>query len=289
MKRVPSTVRPAMLFRGVDNVRGSPYNWLMRRVLILGIGDIGSAVAHRLFRAGEFAAIQDDPAPATSRRRMAFADAMFDGETQLTGVIARLVPASALSPSVWTIRFVPVTAVPRTRAIERLAPDVIVDARMRKRERPERLRRLARLTIGLGPGFTAGDNVDVAIETSWDNLGRILRAGPTLPFKGEPREIGGHGRDRYVYAQRAGVFSTRHEIGDEVRRGERIAKIGRQTITAPLAGRLRGLARSGLEVTKGTKLIEIIPADAREAVVGIGLRPRRIADSVLAVVRELRG
>jgi hypothetical protein len=35
----------------------------------------------------------------------------------------------------------------------------------------------------------------------------------------EPREIGGHGRDRYVYAPLDGVFHTKARIGDAVRQG----------------------------------------------------------------------
>jgi xanthine dehydrogenase accessory factor len=260
----------------------------MRKILVLGVGDIGSAVAHRLFRAGHLVAIQDAPHPVTSRRRMAFSEAMFEHETQLTGVIARLIRPSALSAATWTFRFVPVTSASLDLAIERLAPDVIVDARMRKRAIPESLRRRGRLAIGLGPGFVAGDNVDVAIETSWDNLGRILRRGPTLPFNGEPRAINGHARDRYVYAPRAGVFSSDREIGDAVKRGEPIAKIGRQSIKAPLAGRLRGLSRAGLRVTKGAKVVEVVPSGSAEKVAGIGERPGRIAASVLTLVRELR-
>lgn len=260
----------------------------MRKVLVLGIGDVGSAVAHLLFRAGQLVTIQDEPRPASCRRRMAFVDAMFDGEAQLTGVIARLVRSTAVSPSAWSIRFVPVTSVAQVTAIERLAPDVLVDARLRKRAKPESLRGLAPLTIGLGPGFIAGGNVDVAVETSWDNLGRILRRGPTLPFKGEPRAIGGHARDRYVYAPAAGVFSSVHDIGDLVERGETIAKIGGRTIVAPLDGKLRGLSRSGIPVAKGAKIVEVVPRGADEKIVGIGPRPRRIAESVLALVRERR-
>jgi len=48
-------------------------------VLVRGVGDIGSAVAHRLFTAGCEVIIHDDPQPATTRRGMAFADAIFDG------------------------------------------------------------------------------------------------------------------------------------------------------------------------------------------------------------------
>ncbi|MBV8535990.1 MAG: hypothetical protein JO128_10380 [Alphaproteobacteria bacterium] len=257
----------------------------MRRVLVLGIGDIGSAVAHRLFRAGELAVIQDDPRPATSRRRMAFVDAMFDGETQLTGVIARLISPARLSPSTWSVRFIPVTATEPASAIEKLKPDVIVDARMKKRGRLERFNRLARLTIGLGPGFVAGETVDVAVETDWDNPGRIFRAGATPARR---RESNGYGRERVLYAPGAGLFTSRREIGDAVRRGDAIAKVGRRTITAPIAGRLRGLARSGQPVAAGVEIAEIVPAGVDEKIVGIAERPRRIADSVLTLVRELR-
>jgi len=257
----------------------------MRRVLVLGIGDIGSAVAHRLFRAGELAVIQDDAPPATSRRRMAFADAMFDGETQLTGVIARLVSPARLSPSTWSVRFIPVTAMPPRGAIEKLMPDVIVDARMKKRGRPERLRRLARLTIGLGPGFVAGETVDVAVGTYSDNPGRIFRAG-AIPSAA--RDAKGDGRERILYAPRAGMFTSCCDIGDTVVRGEAFAKIGRRSVTAPISGLLRGLARSGQPIAAGTEIAEIVAAGVAEKIVGIAERPRRIADSVLTLVRELR-
>src|SRR5258708_23193809 len=149
-------------------------------------------------------------------------------------------------------------------AIQRLAPDIIVDARLRKRATPERLRDRARLTVGLGPGFVAGDSVDFAVETSWENLGRILRKGPTLPLRGEPRRIGGHARDRYVYASASGVFSSDRDIGDAVKRGERLRKIGRQAINAPLAGRLRGLTPSGGPVAKRAQIVQAVPAAAPE-------------------------
>jgi len=262
---------------------------MVRRVLVLGLGDVGSAVAHRLFQAGELVVIQDGPHPVAARRRMAFVDVVFDGEAQLTGVIARQIAAAGLSRASWTIRYVPVTTAAPADVIKRLTPDVIVDARMHKRGKPGHLRRLAQLTIGLGPGFVAGDNVDLAVETSWENLGRILRRGPTLPFRGEPRAIAGHGRDRYVYAPVAGVFSSKHEIGDAVKEGEAVAGIGRRVIKAPLAGRLRGLTRPGVTVTKGAKVVEVVPTGAAEKVSGIGERPRRIAEAVLTLVRELKG
>jgi xanthine dehydrogenase accessory factor len=57
-------------------------------VLVRGVGDIGSAVAHHLFRAGYGIVMHDDPQPTTTRRGMAFADAVFDGQATLYGVRA---------------------------------------------------------------------------------------------------------------------------------------------------------------------------------------------------------
>src|SRR5258708_36920208 len=196
-------------------------------------------------------AIQDDPRPTACRRQMAFADAVLGGEAQLSGVIARLVRPHALSSGSWPIRFDPITTVAVEDAIQRLAPDIIVDARLRKRATPERLRDRARLTVGLGPGFVAGGSVDFAVETSWENLGRILRKGPTLPLRGQPRRIRGHARGRHVYAAAPRVFSSDRDIGDAVKRGERLRKIRRPARHTPLAGRPRGPTRAGVAVRKG--------------------------------------
>ena len=53
-----------------------------------GVGDIGSAVAHRLFGEGYSVVLHDDPKPPSTKRGMAFADAIFDGQAVLEGVRA---------------------------------------------------------------------------------------------------------------------------------------------------------------------------------------------------------
>ena len=57
-------------------------------VLVRGVGDIGSAVAHGLFREGYAVVMHDSAQPTTSRRGMAFTDAVFDGHAVLEGVRA---------------------------------------------------------------------------------------------------------------------------------------------------------------------------------------------------------
>lgn len=160
---------------------------------------------------------------------------------------------------------------------------LLVDARMRKRALPEDQRGLAPLVIGLGPNCVVGGNVDLAVETAWgDDLGRVIETGPTSTFAGEPRLIGGYGRERYVYAPLAGVFRTGFGIGDTVREWETVAGIGGVPIAAPKSGILRGLIRDDVTVAAKTKAVEVVPEGAK--VFGVGERPARIAEGVLRAV-----
>ena len=169
-------------------------------------------------------------------------------------------------------------------------PDVLVDARMRKHDTPEPQRGLAALTIGLGPNFDAGKTTDVAVETAWgEDLGRVVWTGRTRDLEGEPQEIDGHARDRYVYASRSGSFTTNREIGEIVQQGETVGTIDGTTIRAPLSGRLRGLTHPGAKVQIGTKIVEVDPRAELRFVTGLGKRPVQIAEAVLNVVRSRSG
>ncbi|MDQ3850895.1 MAG: xanthine dehydrogenase, partial [Actinomycetota bacterium] len=166
-------------------------------------------------------------------------------------------------------------------------PDVLVDARMRKRTQPERQRHLAPLTVGLGPGFVAGQTTHLAIETGWgDDQGTVIASGATRGLAGEPRSFAGHARDRFVYAPAAGTLRTGAAIGQDVRAGEVVARIGDRELRAPLDGILRGLTHDGVPVEAGTKVVEVDPRGDVSAAIGIGRRPARIAAGVVhAIVR----
>jgi xanthine dehydrogenase accessory factor len=131
---------------------------------------------------------------------MAFVDALFENKAELAGVLAkRAMNLSALRAMLRCGRAVPVVDEPLERIIAEVRPQVLVDARMRKHDQPESQRALAPLTVGLGPRFEAGSTADVAIETAWgDELGKVLWCGRTREVEGEPQEIQGHARDRYV-------------------------------------------------------------------------------------------
>ena len=256
-------------------------------VLVRGVGDIGSAIAHRLFVEGYDVALHDDPQPTTTRRGMSFADAVFGGRPVLDGVrairfddleqVRRAAAARAAIP-VCVRSLAPVLAILRPRAL--------VDARMHKHSQPDVQLGLAAFTVALGPALVAGRHADVIVETSWDDLGRVITHGASLPLAREPREIDGHARDRYVYAPVDGVFQTALRIGDAVRQDQEVARIGTAVLTAPLDGVLRGLTHDAVPVTEGTKVIEIDPRGRVDGVRGIAERPRRIADGVLAAIKR---
>jgi xanthine dehydrogenase accessory factor len=257
-----------------------------RVVLVRGSGDVGSAVAHLLFTAGHSVAVHDVALPAAPRRGMAFADAIFDGRCQLAGVDARLVDdPSALPAALAEHREVPVSTAELTDVLAAVHPDVLVDARMRKRAHPEAQLELAPLTIGLGPNFVAGETTHLAVETRWgEELGAVIAEGPTEVLAGEPRSFEGHARDRFIYAPMAGVFMTTARIGQRVRAGEPVGAIDGVELTAPLDGILRGLTHDGVPIEAGAKVIEVDPRGDIQAVTGLGARPKRIAEGVAAAI-----
>ncbi len=114
-------------------------------------------MAYRLFVAGFGVVLHDTPQPTTTRRGMAFADAVFDGHARLAGIDAVLVNDLAAVSGIIALRAVIPVVVADLDAVPRaVLPDVAVDARMRKRAAPEATRGQARLSIGLGPAFIAG-------------------------------------------------------------------------------------------------------------------------------------
>lgn len=258
----------------------------MARFLVRGAGDIGSAVALRLRSLGHAVVLHDDPRPSHPRRGMAFADAFFEDGCTLAGAFAKRASSAASLPNMRACgKALPVSDSPFGEVLAAVEPDVLVDARMHKHATPQPLRGLAPLAIGLGPGFVAGDNADLVIETAWgEDLGRVIRKGGSRTYSGEPRPLGGHGRERYVYAAVTGTFRTTLAIGDRVDKDETVARIEDTVILAPLSGVLRGLTHDGASVAIGTKVLEVDSRGDPAGAFGVGERPARIASGIIEAI-----
>ncbi len=273
---------------------------IMRRVngleirsaaIVVGCGDVGSAVAHALHVAGCAVVLVDQADPPWTRRGMAYTDAWYVGAASLAGIDACFCASVRSIPFVLDKRdMIAATTWSWQGVAAALQPIAIVDARIVKRQAPSSLKQSGGpLTIGLGPGFVAGHQVDVAIETAWgDELGAVIESGATRPFAGEPRPVGGAGRERYVYAPRAGRFQTDRGIGECVTAGDEVATIDGEPVKAPRSGALRGLTARGARVPVGQKIVEVDPRGDPSLCFGLGERPRRIAQGVLEALSRRR-
>lgn len=274
--------------RRVDHARVTERN--LPLVLVRGLNDVASATAHVLFRAGYAVSIHHEhEPPKIHRRKMAFADAFFDGAAVLADITARRCATPAeMSAELRKRAAIPVVVGDLKHWLEVSPWTVLIDARMRKRIPPESHCGLAALTIGLGPGHEALRTADVVIETIWgDRLGAVLREGSALPLAGEPRTIDGIGRERIVYAPVSGVFRSDIQIGELVSIGALVATIDGAPLRAPISGTLRGLTRAGVPVLRGNKVLEVDPrSPERAGFAGLGERPRRIADGVALAIRQ---
>ncbi|MDO9707248.1 hypothetical protein [Paracraurococcus lichenis] len=250
--------------------------------LVLGTGDIASAIGWHLHRAGHAVLLLRDPAVPVLRRGMAFDDAIEAGEAVLDGV-------TALAGERPDHRHISVTRGHLAVVLGALPfPALLVDARLRKYAEPEELRPLAARAIGIGPGFTAGQQVHVAVETLPGAEGRVLVQGATAGPSGQAVPLGGAGSERFVHAAHPGTWVPLRAPGDAVAAGAVLGHLGGAPVAAPLAGIVRGLVRARPGLPRGTKLAEIDPRpDAPWQ--GIPPRAARIALGVLAALQAVQG
>ena len=236
-------------------------------VLVRGGGDLASGVVLRLWRAGLPVVVTELPRPLVVRRKVSFAEAVYQGRTQVDGVPAVRVPAQADAVrAAWRAGEVPVVVDPEARLRHALRPAVLVDGRMTKRP-PELGRDAAALVVGLGPGFVAGEHCHAVIETMRGHtLGRVIWRGAALPDTGLPEAVRQHQADRVLRAPADGVLETLVTIGQVVDAGTPLLRVAGQVVRAPFRGAVRGLLHPGLPVTRGLKVGDLDPrADPRYA------------------------
>ncbi len=221
-------------------------------VLIKGGGEVASGVAHRLHRSHFRVCLTEVANPLAVSRGTSFSEAVFDGVKTIEGVTAELVLTSAAEVyKVWQQGKIPIVIDPGASIKDEINPDVLVDATMKKGNITTRIVD-APLVIGLGPGFYAGRNVHIVIETNHsNNLGKVILEGKTEEDTGIPVAIGGLTKERVVWAMQPGIFTTNREIGDRVVAGEAVGQVGGQLVEAPTSGILRGLLRNGVRVAGG--------------------------------------
>ncbi|MBI5444407.1 MAG: EF2563 family selenium-dependent molybdenum hydroxylase system protein [Deltaproteobacteria bacterium] len=260
------------------------------RVLVRGAGEQATGIAHRLHRVGLAVALCELPEPIAVRRAVSFCEAVWDGCCTVEGVTARRVDGPEEFDAVIRRGEVPVLPAPELLCALAWRPQVLIDATIAKRNLGTR-RGMAGLVIGFGPGFTAGEDVDVVVETNrGHDLGRLHFQGSAQPNTGRPESTLGYSLERVLRTPRGGVFEALAEIGQPVRAGACVARVEGQAITTQIGGVVRGLLRPGLRVTAGLKAGDVDPRGEPRLCFTISDKARALGGSALeAILLWLRG
>jgi len=257
-----------------------------RFAVVLGTNEIATAVAVHLHRTHYSVALSHDPYPPVIRRKMAFHDVLFGEPLEIEDVAGERVDNGMQVFNRRNPDRVLVTGLGLLDLLAVRSVDVLVDARMQKHQITPDLRRLARLTVGLGPGFSTSTNCDIAIETRPDRIGIVVRDGWTDAADGAASPLGELGAERFLYSPTAGRWHTPVEIGTRVFRGFVLGHLSGVPMRAPRDGILRGIVRDGSEVPAGVKLLEIDPRGRDAQWTGIDQRGRAIAEATLNAIRS---
>ena len=303
-------------------------NQIIKKNLLIicrGAGDLATGIIHRLHRAGHRVIALETDYPAAIRRQVSFCEAVYDGSAVVEGVTARLVPAladaetdtetysgendtpaahivsekwdSSAIEAVLEAGEVPLLIDQKGESIALLKPDVVVDAIIAKKNLGTTID-MAPLVIGVGPGFTAGQDVHLVIESMrGHNLARIITDGMAQPNTGVPGNIAGFTSERVIHVPAAGYIHDVRKIGDIVQKGDEIARIYPDKesydnalseyvpVNATITGIIRGLIREGYYFRKGFKIADIDPRESEITnCFTISDKARSIAGSVLEAV-----
>ena len=256
--------------------------------LIRGAGDLATGIALRLWRSGIRVVLTDLERPTAIRRTVAFSEAIVHGETTVEDVTARLAANADEARALLAQGIVPVLADPGCACREALAPDALVDAILAKRNLGTRITD-APVVVGVGPGFTAGEDCHAVVETMRGHtLGRVIYSGSALPNTNIPGLIGGFAGERVLRAPCDGVFTAVHRIGDTVEEGETIGFVEGVPMKCTIGGVLRGVLDDGVRVQKGMKSGDVDPRGKAEYCATVSDKALAVGGGVVEAVLYLR-
>lgn len=252
-------------------------------IWIRGAGELGSAIGHLLNRLGYPILMSEIHPPLAIRRPVTFSDALSDGTSEVEGV--RAVYIEFLQPSDLIDTPDIIVSTDNPGQLRAFGPKILVDARMLKQDQID-MRGWAACTIGLGPGYDAGRNCHIAIETMrGHSLGRVIHTGPTQGDTGIPGSIGGETSKRLVRAPESGFIKWKVSFGELVKAGDVLGTLdGGADLRANIDGMIRGMISPDTPVTTGMKVGDVDPRGAEVNHLEISDKARSIAHGVLEAI-----
>lgn len=257
------------------------------RIGIKGAGEMASGIACRLFKSNfQHIFMMEKVHPLAVRRMVSFCEAVHDGHITVEGVTAVNISAAGDIQTTWEENKLPVIVDPGWDTIADIKPHVVIDAIIAKKNLGTQLSD-APLTIGLGPGFEAGKDVHLAIETNrGHNLGRLIHQGSTEPNTGVPGPMKGYTHERVLRAPCDGLFTSDLNIGDRVIEDQVVGHVNDQAVKSQINGILRGQIRHDTMVKNRLKIGDIDPRGEKAYCTTVSEKARAIGGSVLEAILE---
>lgn len=260
----------------------------MDMVVVRGGGDLASGIIHRLYKSGFKVVVLEIEKPLSIRRAVSFSESIYSREVEIEGV--KGIFAESIE-DIWEILKegnIPIYIDPNGDIINILKPLAVVDAIMAKVNLGTN-REMAAITIGVGPGFDAGVDVDLVVESKrGHSLGKVIYRGYAAPNTGIPSTTLGYREERVLRAPKDGIFKSNYKIGDRVNKGDIVCYVGDVEVLAEIDGILRGILKDGLYVTSGLKIGDIDPRGQVENAFTISDKARAIGGGVLEGILYLR-
>ena len=263
-------------------------------IIVRGGGDLATGTIYKLHKCGFPVLVLEVPRPSAIRRNAAFSEAVYEGIQTVEDVTCYLADSIEAAEKLLAEGKLTMLTDPKGESIARLKPMAVVDAILAKKNLGTN-KEMAPITVALGPGFVAGEDVDAVIETKrGHNLGRVLWTGSAAPNTGIPGIIGGYGKERVIHCPAKGILRNVKKITDTVSKGDVIAVVetenGIVPVEASLDGILRGLIRDGYPVKPGFKMADIDPrAEEYDNCFTISDKARCIAGGVLEAILQRKG
>jgi len=222
--------------------------------------------------------------PLAVRRDVSFCTAVRNKTHRVEHVPGRHITSDKELYQAWKNQEIAVLVDPTWKIIRDVRFDVVIDALIAKKNLGT-TRDEAGFVLGLGPGFTAGEDTHAVIETKrGHDLGRIITQGKAAENTGIPGNIGGFTKERVLRASDEGIFKSPFDIGDTVNKDEIIGSVNGKTIRANISGVLRGLIEPGIYVEKNCKIGDIDPRGKTSYCATVSDKSRTIGSGVLAAV-----
>lgn len=265
------------------NNRHAPLNELI--VFIKGAGEQATGIACRLHHANfKRILMLETASPLAVRRQVSFCEAVHETSQSVEGVEAIRVDGDAERDAAWLAGKIAVLVDPRGESLTRSKPDVFIDATLAKRNLGTSITD-APLVIALGPGFRAGSDCHIVIETNrGHDLGRLITSGMAEANTGIPGDIASYTKERVLRAPADGTFITERQIGDPVHKGEIIGRVGEAEAIAQIDGILRGLIRPGSAVRTGLKIGDVDPRGDVSYCKTVSEKARALGGAVLEAI-----